>query len=192
MANHTKQDLATTLKALLQEKPLEKISVSELTARCSVSRMTFYYHFKDMYDLVEWMCREDLKKIVRMPRNGAAWQECFTRIFQAIYAQKVCVENINRSVDRASVEKFWIEQINILLPEVVRSVAARVDVAITEEDIAFISGFYRYSFLGVLMEWFDRGMRHDYEETVVGLSKIMDGSIEQAVRNFAHTIPTAT
>ena len=57
MANTTKLALEVSLKELLRTKPIDRITINDLTEHCGISRMTFYYHFKDIYDLVEWgMC----------------------------------------------------------------------------------------------------------------------------------------
>ena len=56
MSQVTKRALEASLKKLLLEKPLHKITVSDITDDCGINRMTFYYHFKDIYDLVEWSC----------------------------------------------------------------------------------------------------------------------------------------
>ena len=53
MSQTTKRALAQSLKKLLQTKPLSKITINDIAEDCGVSRMTFYYHFADIYDLVE-------------------------------------------------------------------------------------------------------------------------------------------
>ena len=47
---------------MLLEKPLNKITINDITEDCGVNRMTFYYHFKDIYDLVDWILAEDAAK----------------------------------------------------------------------------------------------------------------------------------
>ena len=59
MSQMTKRALEASLKKLLLQKPLNKITISDIAEDCGISRMTFYYHFKDIYDLVEWACVED-------------------------------------------------------------------------------------------------------------------------------------
>ena len=59
MSQITKRALEQSLKRLLLQKPLNKITISDITDDCGISRMTFYYHFKDIYDLVEWACLQD-------------------------------------------------------------------------------------------------------------------------------------
>lgn len=55
MSQITKRALAASLKKLLAEKALDRITVTDLTEDCGVNRQTFYYHFRDIYDLVEWI-----------------------------------------------------------------------------------------------------------------------------------------
>jgi len=51
----TKNALSTALKELMLLHPLAKISVGDICARCGMNRKSFYYHFKDKYDLVNWI-----------------------------------------------------------------------------------------------------------------------------------------
>lgn len=54
-SNITKLALSNALKELLEERSFEKISVSDICERCHMNRKSFYYHFKDKYDLVNWI-----------------------------------------------------------------------------------------------------------------------------------------
>jgi len=62
MSQTTKRALEASLKNLLLKKPLNKITINDIAKDCEINRMTFYYHFKDIYDLVEWSCIEDARK----------------------------------------------------------------------------------------------------------------------------------
>lgn len=53
MSQITKRALASSLKKMMEKKPLSKITVTDLTRECGINRHTFYYHFKDIYDLVQ-------------------------------------------------------------------------------------------------------------------------------------------
>ena len=50
----TKIELEAGLRGLLREKPLEQIRVRELADRCGIRRQSFYYHFSDIYELLNW------------------------------------------------------------------------------------------------------------------------------------------
>lgn len=65
MSSITKKALMESLKKLMLQKPLNKITINDLTADCGISRMAFYYHFRDIYDLVEWACLEESTKALQ-------------------------------------------------------------------------------------------------------------------------------
>ncbi len=88
MANMTKLALEASLKKLLMHKQLDKITINDLTDDCGISRMTFYYHFKDIYDLVEWVCVEDGKRALQGKKTYDTWQEGICQIFEAVIENK--------------------------------------------------------------------------------------------------------
>lgn len=55
----TKRALAASLQKLMQEQPFDKINVAQICEGCGMSRKSFYYHFKDKYDLVNWIFDTD-------------------------------------------------------------------------------------------------------------------------------------
>lgn len=54
-SNITKRALSAAFKALLQDESFEKISVADICEKCDMNRKSFYYHFKDKYDLANWI-----------------------------------------------------------------------------------------------------------------------------------------
>lgn len=54
-ANITKEAIANTMKQLMEETPFDHITTADIINRCGISRKTFYYHFQDKYDLVNWI-----------------------------------------------------------------------------------------------------------------------------------------
>lgn len=54
-SNITKNALAAALEELMGEKPFDKIKISDICDRCGMNRKSFYYHFRDNYDLVNWI-----------------------------------------------------------------------------------------------------------------------------------------
>lgn len=64
-SQNTKRMLANTLISLMKKKPLSKISISEIVKDCQINRKTFYYHFEDIYDLLEWHLEQEVTPIVQ-------------------------------------------------------------------------------------------------------------------------------
>ena len=106
MANTTKLALEAALKKELLTKPLDKITINDLTEDCGISRMAFYYHFKDIYDLVEWVCVEDGTKALQGKKTYENWQEGFCQIFEAVQENKPFIMNVYRCVDRQKIESY--------------------------------------------------------------------------------------
>ena len=71
----TKRALEASFKKLLLEKPLNKITINDITEDCGVNRMTIYYHFKDIYDLVDWILTEDAVKAMEGRQSFDTWTE---------------------------------------------------------------------------------------------------------------------
>lgn len=88
MSDTTKRALEASLKNRLLKKPLDKITIQDIAAVCGISRMTFYYHFKDIYDLVEWSCVEDATRALAGRKTYDTWQQGFLQIFDAVLANK--------------------------------------------------------------------------------------------------------
>lgn len=68
-SNITKRALAAALKELMDEMPFEKINVAQICERCGMNRKSFYYHFKDKNDLVNWIFDADFLTFTRVLTN---------------------------------------------------------------------------------------------------------------------------
>ena len=88
MPNATKQALEASLKRMMLKKPLDKITIRDITEDCGISRMTFYYHFKDIYDLVEWSCIEDASRALQDKKTYDTWHEGLLQVFEAVLENK--------------------------------------------------------------------------------------------------------
>ena len=111
MSEITKRALENALKTLLLKKPLNKITISDVTEECGVNRMTFYYHFKDIYDLVEWCCLEDAGKALQDKKTYDTWEQGLTQIFYAVKENKPFIMNVYRCVSREQVDDFKTDKL---------------------------------------------------------------------------------
>ena len=69
----TKRALAAAIKDLMKEKPLVKISIADIVERCQMNRQSFYYHFRDKYDLVNWIFYTELITELQSRPNADEW-----------------------------------------------------------------------------------------------------------------------
>ena len=182
MSNTTKRALEVSLKKLLLQKPLDKITIQDLTMDCGISRMAFYYHFKDIYDLVEWACVEDGKRALRGKRTYDSWQEGLEQIFEAVLENKPFIMNVYRSVNKEQIENYLYKLTYDLIEGVVEEQSQ--ESSLSEEDKRFITDFYKYGFVGVMLDWIKDGMQEDYSMIVKKMSLTLHGNIRNSIQNF--------
>lgn len=186
MTNATKAALEASLKKLLLKKPLDKITINDLTTDCGISRMAFYYHFKDIYDLVEWSCLEDATQALQGKKTYETWQEGLQQIFEAVLENKPFIMNVYHSVSREQIETYLFHLTHDLLYGVVQEKAKGT--GISEADQSFIADFYKYSFTGVMLDWIKDGMKVDYHMIAEKMHRTMEGNVVNSIRNFEKEI----
>lgn len=182
MSQTTKRALEASLKNLLLKKPLDKITIHDIAEDCGINRMTFYYHFKDIYDLVEWSCVEDATKALEGKKTYDTWQEGFLQIFEAVLANKPFIENVYHSVSREQVEIYLYKVTYNLLIGVVEEKATGMTVR--QEDKEFIANFYKFALVGLMLDWIRSGMRYKPQDIIDKLSCLIQGDITKALNNY--------
>ena len=182
MSQITKRALEESLKHLLLQKPLNKITINDIAEDCGINRMTFYYHFKDIYDLIEWSCLEDAQKALAGKKTYDTWQEGFLHIFEAVKENKPFVMNVYRSVSREQIENYLFSLTYDLLLGVVNEQAEGMSVR--DEDKAFIANVYKYTFVGLMLEWIKGDMKEDPKRIIDRLTLVIHGSVRNALERL--------
>lgn len=183
MTNFTKQALANTLKKLLNERPISRITIRDLTEETHVNRQTFYYHFQDIYELGFWTLEQDLSAFVaqaKVERNDIyANTHLLFRYFQE---NRRMIRNAYDSVNRIQYESLFREYAYPYILDNLRSREASQYVA--EEDLSFIATFYTQALSGFLIRWIEIGMPDENRIPLDKLCKLMDGSVDTNLEKF--------
>lgn len=182
MSQFTKRALEESLKHLLLKKPLNKITINDITEDCGINRMTFYYHFKDIYDLVEWSCLEDAQRALDGKKTYDSWQQGFVQIFKAVYDNKPFIMNVYRCVSREQVERYLQPLTDQLLMGVIEELSQGM--VVREEDKAFIARIYSYAFVGLMLDWIKDDMRADPEGLVKRFALVIHDNVAAALNRF--------
>ena len=190
MSDLTKRALEQSLKNLLLQKPLSKITISDIADDCGINRMTFYYHFKDIYDLIEWSCEEDARKALEGKKTYDTWQQGLLQIFEAVQENKVFILNVYRSISREQVENYLYKLTYQLLIGVVHEQAEGMSVR--EEDQDFIATVYKYAFVGLMLDWIKNDMKADPAVIVDRLAAVIHGNVAAALERLRIDKPAET
>ena len=177
----TKLAIAYSFKELLLEKPLDKITVNDITEKCEMNRQTFYYHFHDILELAEWICEEDAERAIKENRTYDTWQEGFFAVFQMIKRDKAFIINIYHHVPREYLYRYLYRVTYQLLYDVLEEKAEGM--VVREEDEEFIANFYKYGFVGLVVEWIEKGMKDDPVLIIERLNSLIQGTFDHALQN---------
>ena len=186
MSQVTKRALVASLKNQLLKKPLDKVTISDITDDCGISRMTFYYHFKDIYDLIEWAFEEEASRILEGKKDYDTWQQGYLRIFEDLNANKPFIMNVYRSISREKVENYLYRITYDLLIHVINEKAKSMNVR--DEDKKFLANFYKYAFVGLVLDWIKHDMKDDPNIIVADLSVAIHGSVSAALERYRNRL----
>lgn len=174
MANYTQKAILQTFEEMLGEMPFDKITVSALVVRCEISPNTFYYHFRDIYDLLDvWMERQK-NKYFQETRQIESWDGQLKLVLHKMQKEPDRVRHIFDSISRERVENYVFNSIEAWFYEGVKKRASGIPV-LTEDKVRWISGFYCYSFLGFFLKFIWGHMKANVDESVDSIYQIFQG-----------------
>ncbi|MCM1273031.1 MAG: TetR/AcrR family transcriptional regulator [Clostridium sp.] len=181
----TERVIIETFMRMLNEQPLEKISVKEIVEACGISRNTFYYHYKDIYDLLEDIFETQAQHIYLEHKPRDSWQEALIQTTEFALKNKRAIYHIYNSVNREQLERYLFNVTQEIMMDFVRGQAEGLDVS--EKNITYISLFYKHAVVGIILEWLQRDMKDNAEEVILDLSKIFDGNIRLTLERISKT-----
>lgn len=182
MATSTKKALAAALKKMMEVKPIDKITVKDLVEICGVNRQTFYYHFDDVYDLLEWVFEEDAN--ANLPKE-VVYDRWKTDVIMWIkYLQENATFALN--VYNSNSRLYMLRYIKGRLQECIRSFADIVAEGrnIEKQDFEFVVEFYAECAIGFISYWLDMGMQFPREIVEEKILRVMDNSVENLMERF--------
>lgn len=182
MASTTKESLGAALKQMLTVKQIDKITVKDLVEICGVNRQTFYYHFDDVYDLLEWVFEEDANRVLPSEVVYEHWRDDVMMFFKYLADNSVFALNIYNSNSRIYMLRYFKRR----LQGCIRSFAIIVSEGknIDRTDFEFVVEFYANGIVGLISQWLDLGMQLPKEITQDRFLKLLDNSVENMLARF--------
>ncbi len=179
----TKGLIADSLKDLLAKKPLDKISVREITEHCGVNRQTFYYHFRDIYDLLEYILRKELISVIDDTDKFLTWQDAGIYLLRFLQQNSVITTRALNSLGISAIKQFLYDDIRSIASQYIMQVSDGIKV--NPADMEHVIHFYATSFSALLEDWIAKGMQKTPEELIELLETIVSGSAKAALERFA-------
>ena len=151
----TKAELGNALKQLTYEKPFDRISVSDITAKCNLNRQTFYYHFQDKFECLEWIYRNECLFPLKKEFTSDNWHQCIERILLIMVHDKEFYLHSIKSNPRVFMNLFMESATNVL-SDLIENYNNDYYEGL---EVEFVSNFFSMGIMGIIMDWVFTGMK---------------------------------
>ena len=163
---NTKDQLAAALKTILAVKPIERITIRDIVEICGVNRQTFYYHFEDVYDLLEYVFESDADKYLPKVIVYDRWKEDVVYYFKYLYDNRDFAISLFHSNSRDYLLKYYHDKLK------------------EKGDFDFVVELYTNAVVGIISQWLGGGMAIPDWFTTDRCMEVMNNSVEQLLMRF--------
>lgn len=179
--DRTKRDMAESLKRLMAKKPLNKISIKEITDGCGLNRQAFYYHFTDIYDLVRWTYVEESIMLIEEHIHFLTWEDGVLQLLTYIEANRDACRCLLLSVEHKELKRFFYADIHSFLEAFLENLPESRNA--TPGDKSFIAHFYTLAFAALAEDWIldDSADRKTVPELLRLIRFTVFGNLENAL-----------
>ena len=184
---NTKKALAASLKKLLLQKPLSKITVTEIIKDCNVNRKTFYYHFDDIYALLTWMLEQETFDIVKNFDPETEFEDCISFAIDYIDSNKHLLNCIYNSIGHDELKRFLYNDFVGIIGTKIDQLETSMDLHTDEDAKRFLTEFYTNATAGTLIGLFKNRTDMDKQKTIEYITNIFQISLPQILTHYSKT-----
>lgn len=174
----TKKAIAAGIKELTKKKSFDKITVSDITQACGLNRQTFYYHFQDKYELVDWIYYNEAISIIVNDLDYDNWNTKVLQFLKKLKEEDYFYYNTLKTAVENEFREYLFKVTVELLCGIIHDITA--DSSASERDINFIAEFFAFGLTGVIIAWVQNGMKETPEYIASQLRFMVEGTEKYA------------
>ena len=176
----TRASIIEAFAQLLEERPINKITVKDIVNRCDINRNTFYYHFPDIPSLLLEMMEEKVNALIAYHYTPGRPLDCIKPVLQYGEAQKQAILHVNRAVPGET----FLFYINRLTQYAGNAYFASISktISIPARDAEILNHHYKCIVVGYLLDWLDAEMQYDLETDIERICSLMEGVETRALQ----------
>ena len=184
MSMLTKKALLKAFGTVLERKPFKKITVGDLTEECGISRMTFYYHFKDIYDMLKWALEHALRD--SFPNASADfegdWKRGFYKVFDFAMQHKYYALKILPEMGQSDMIRYLHDVVYRFAYNAILLYAGNRRIA--DGDLVFLAENCTYCVTGSLLKWAQTGMNETPDDMIRRFAVLFEAMVRGALERF--------
>lgn len=181
MAKQTQKFIMSTFMQLLENESLDKITVRDIVEECEINRNTFYYHYSDIYDLLDDVFRVETEKFMSEDVDEkTTFGEEYERAARFVLKYKKAILHIYDSKKRDVLQNY-LE--TLAFSFISRFVKKEADgYGLPDEDIDYITGFYTHAIVGNTIEWIKRKLPSGQEKFIARTAGTFNATVKDMIR----------
>lgn len=179
MPNRTKEMLAESLMKLLARRTLDKITIQDIVDDCGYNRQTFYYHFHDIYDLIDWIFAAQTQELIEKCRACGSLDVGVEAVIAYMRENRRLILNILRSVNGEKLlDNLYRSAQSIVLSALENHPGVQ---ELSAEYRELVAEAFKYALAGLLIDWMRAGIPEDRVHKIRTMKAIYIGALEYAL-----------
>lgn len=179
MPNRTKEMLAESLMKLLARRTLDKITIQDIVDDCGYNRQTFYYHFHDIYDLIDWIFAAQTQELIEKCRACGSLDVGVEAVIAYMRENRRLILNILRSVNGEKLlDNLYRSAQSIVLSALENHPGVQ---ELSTEYRGLVAEAFKYALAGLLIDWMRAGIPEDLVNKVRTMKAVYIGALEYAL-----------
>ncbi|WP_297984091.1 TetR/AcrR family transcriptional regulator C-terminal domain-containing protein [uncultured Oscillibacter sp.] len=150
MAVNMKSMIADAFMTLSKTKDVDKITVTDLVKACHISRQTFYYHFQDILEVLEWSVQQAFQEILAHSMDTEGPEDTLRSFIESSSEADALLKKLLHSQRREQIETILVNAVRSYLQEVLNRQDSKPDLPLAEAKIML--DFCTYGIVGLLLE----------------------------------------
>lgn len=143
--------ISTTFMSMVKQKGIDKITVKALIDACNISRQTFYYHFQDIMEVIEWSLEQATQNMLARSLEAENPREALSVLISSAIENRTLIRKLLNSQRREQIEKLFVQAARTYLQELIRSRPHEVSMDYADIEIAL--DFWAYGITGMLFKY---------------------------------------
>jgi AcrR family transcriptional regulator len=154
MPVNVKPLIADAFLKLSKEKNIDKITVKDIVDECGISRQSFYYHFQDILEVIEWSAEQAFQKLLERSMETDDAEAVFQDFITASDEASAMLRKLLNSQKREQVERLMVRSVRAYLQELIRRKGPIADIPYEDAEAAL--SFCTYGIVGLLLEYCEK------------------------------------
>lgn len=180
MAKQTQKFIMSTFMQLLENESLDKITVRDIVEECEINRNTFYYHYSDIYDLLDDVFRVETEKFLEQDvDDNTTFGEEYARAAQFVLKYRKAILHIYDSKKRDVLENYLETLAFSFINRFIKKESEGY--VLSDDDVDYITGFYTHAIVGNTIEWIKRKLPSGQERFIARTAGTFNATVKDMI-----------